>query len=77
VITCRNQYRRKVNTGRAACQRFVTADAPAENLPRRPAAGFYEAGGFAGDVEVAMAAYVFFFSPVLFEQPEWDTVYKP
>lgn len=39
--------------------------------------GFYEASDFAGDVEVAMAAYVFFFSPALFTQAEWGTVYKP
>jgi len=39
--------------------------------------GFYEAANFAGDVDTAMAAYVFFFSPALFVQPEWDTVHKP
>jgi len=45
--------------------------------PRLVTVGFYEAGGFTGDVDAALAAYVFFFSPALFTQPEWDTVYKP
>ncbi len=40
-------------------------------------AGFYDANGFQGDVDAAMAAYVFFFSPALFTQPQWNTVYKP
>lgn len=39
--------------------------------------GFYEASGFKGDADAAMAAYVFFFSPALFVQPDWDTVRKP
>ncbi len=45
--------------------------------PRFATVGFYEAADFAGDVGTAMAAYVFFFSPALFVQPEWDTVHKP
>ncbi len=45
--------------------------------PRFVTVGFYEVSGFEGDVDAAMAAYVFFFSPALFAQPEWDTVHKP
>jgi hypothetical protein len=39
--------------------------------------GFYDVGSFEGDVDAALAAYVFFFSRVLFVQPNWETFYKP
>lgn len=45
--------------------------------PRLVTVGFYDASGFQGDVDAAMAAYVFFFSPALFAQPKWNTVHKP
>jgi hypothetical protein len=45
--------------------------------PRLVTVGFYDASSFTGDVDAALAAYVFFFSPALFTQPEWATVHKP
>jgi hypothetical protein len=39
--------------------------------------GFYDVDSFEGDVNAALAAYVFFFSRALFVQPEWETAYKP
>jgi hypothetical protein len=39
--------------------------------------GLYRVGEFDGDVDAALAAYVFFFSPVFFVQPEWETADKP
>jgi hypothetical protein len=41
------------------------------------AVGYYDGRAYEGDADAALAAYVFFFSPVLFAQPEWDTVHKP
>jgi hypothetical protein len=39
--------------------------------------GYYNDGGCEAGVEAALAAYVFFFSAVLFEQPDWDTALEP
>jgi hypothetical protein len=39
--------------------------------------GFYDVGSFEGDVNAALAAYVFFFSRALFIQPKWETAHKP
>ena len=41
------------------------------------AVAYYDDGDCEAGVEAALAAYIFFFSSVLFEQPEWDTALEP
>jgi hypothetical protein len=38
---------------------------------------YYDAGDAEPGVEKALAAYIFFFSAVLFEQPDWDVALEP
>jgi hypothetical protein len=38
---------------------------------------YYDAGDDEPGVKEALAAYIFFFSAVLFEQPDWDRVLEP
>jgi hypothetical protein len=39
--------------------------------------GYYEAQSDVTAADVTVGAYLFFFTPLLFEQPAWDTVYEP
>lgn len=45
--------------------------------PEFRAVGYYEGAGDDGDATRTVAAYLFFFSTLLFEQPDWEVVTEP